>query len=493
MSPTPTRHLSRRQCCARLLTLFGGLAAVGCATVSPQRERELGQKEAQEVERTVGLVRERRLVEYIEAIGRRLAQATGRADIAWQWSVADESDLNAFALPGGWVYVTRGLLTLCNREDELAGVVAHEMAHVLERHAVSRVAAATPLAVLFGLPSGILGMVSPSLGGIVGGVGRVVSGLTLAPYSREQELEADRIGIRLAAQAGWDPRALGEFLGTLERAETVAGHASGRSSFFATHPSTPDRVAKIEAMAGSLSRAPVAPITSGRATLLGRLEGLVIGNNAANGVFAGQLFLHADLDLALEMPARWQTANTPRAAGAVAPDEAAAVLVQLVGTGDDPVAGARAEGLSDAQMKGIRRLQISQLPAAALTAETRSGTRLALTWIAHRKRIFRVTGLCSSADWERYRGELERAAGSFRPLRPEDQARITESRLRIRSAHAGESIGQVLARGGATWTPAQAAVANGVAIDRPLERDWPLKVAVSERYRPADGPTPGQR
>jgi len=339
MSPTPTIHLSRRQCCARLLTLFGGLAAVGCATVSPQRERELGQKEAQEVERTVGLVRERRLVEYIEAIGRRLAQATGRGDIAWQWSVADESDLNAFALPGGWVYVTRGLLTLCNREDELAGVVAHEMAHVLERHAVSRVAAATPLAVLFGVPG----------------------------------------------------------------------------------------------------------------------------------------------------------ANTPRAAGAVAPDEAAAVLLQLVGTGDDPVAGARAEGLTDAQMKGIRLRQISQLPAAALTAETRSGTRLALTWIAHRKRIFRVTGLCGSADWERYRGELERAAASFRPLRPEDQVRITESRLRIRSARAGESIAQVLARGGATWTPAQAAVANGVAIDRPLERDWPLKVAVSERYRPADGPTPGQR
>jgi predicted Zn-dependent protease len=493
MSPTPTSHLSRRQCCARLLTLFGGLAAVGCATVSPQRERELGQKEAQEVERTVGLVRERRLVEYIEAIGRQLAQATGRTDIAWQWSVADESDLNAFALPGGWVYVTRGLLTLCNREDELAGVVAHEMAHVLERHAVSRVAAATPLAVLFGLPGAILGMVSPGLGGIVGGAGRVVSGLTLAPYSREQELEADRIGITLAAQAGWDPRALAEFLGTLERAETVAGHASRGSSFFATHPSTPDRVAKIEGMAGSLSRALVAPITSGRAALLGRLEGLVIGNNAANGVFAGQLFLHADFDLALEMPARWQTANTPKAAGAVAPDEAAAVLLQLVGTGDDPVAGARAEGLSDAQMKGIRRRQISQLPAAALTAETRSGTRLALTWIAHRKRIFRVTGLCGSADWERYRGELERAAASFRPLRPEDQARITESRLRIRSARAGESIAQVLARGGATWTPAQTAVANGVATDRPLERDWPLKVAVSERYRPADGPTPGQR
>jgi predicted Zn-dependent protease len=149
--------------------------------------------------------------------------------------------------------------------------------------------------------------------------------------------------------------------------------------------------------------------------------------------------------------------------------------------------------LTDAQIQRIRRLQISQLPAAALNASTRDGTHVALTWIAHRSRIFRVTGVCGRAEWERYRDEFERTAASFRPLRPEDQARITESRLRIRPARAGENIAQVLARGGATWSPAQAAVANGVAPDRRLERDWPVKVPVSERYRPAPSPTPGQR
>ena len=97
-------RLSRRQCCARLATLRCGFAAARCATVSPQAERLIGRKEAEELERTVGLVRERRIVEYIEAIGARLARAAGRSDIAWQWSVADEPDANAFALPGGYVY-----------------------------------------------------------------------------------------------------------------------------------------------------------------------------------------------------------------------------------------------------------------------------------------------------------------------------------------------------------------------------------------------------
>src|SRR2546429_5583427 len=144
MAPTATSALSRRQCCVGLAALLGGLAAQGCSTVSPQEERQIGGKEAQEVEKTVGLVRDRRLVEYISSIGARLERAAGRAAIAWQWSVADDPEMNAFALPGGWVYVTRGLLALSNPQDELAGVLAHEMAHVLARHAGERGGAAPP-------------------------------------------------------------------------------------------------------------------------------------------------------------------------------------------------------------------------------------------------------------------------------------------------------------------------------------------------------------
>jgi predicted Zn-dependent protease len=485
--------LTRRQCCAGLVALLGGLATGGCATISPEEERQIGRKEAEEVERTMGLVRERRLVEYVGAIGKRLELVARRADLAWEWNVADESEPNAFAAPGGWTYLTRGLLALSNREDEVACVLGHEMAHVMERHAVSRVGAATPLAILFGLPGGILGMVSPTLGGIVSGTGLVVAGLTLARYSREQEHEADRIGITLAAGAGWDPSALTDFLTTLERAQALARGGTGRPSFFATHPSTPERVANVQAVARSLSRPAAAPIAGTRAAFLDRIEGLVIGDNPANGVFAGRLFLHADLDLALEVPAGWKTANSAEAAGAVAPDEAAVVILQHVTTGNDPVAGARADGLSDAQIQRLRRLQISRLPAAALTASTRDGTRVALTWIAHRAHIFRVTGACGGADWERYREVFEQTAASFRPLRLEDRERIVESRLRIRPARAGETVAQVLARGGSAWSPAQAAVANAVAPERQLEPGWPIKVAVSGRYRPAGVPASGQR
>jgi predicted Zn-dependent protease len=185
----------------------------------------------------------------------------------------------------------------------------------------------------------------------------------------------------------------------------------------------------------------------------------------------------------MEMPAGWKTANTPAAAGAVAPpDGDAAVLLGVAGPGADPLAGAKADGLKDPDLKRLERLQVSGLPAARALAETRDGDRVVLTWIAYRQRVFRVIGIAPRRAWERYGAVLDRAARSFRPLRPADRERIVESRLRLRGARAGETAAQVLARGGGTWDAARVAVANSVAPDAKLDAGWPVKVAVAQRY-----------
>ncbi len=402
--------------------------------------------------------------------------------MTWQFNVTDDVEANAFALPGGYVYVTRGLVALLNSEDELAGVLGHEMAHVLERHAARRAGAATPFALLFGIPAGILGVISPTLGGIVGGTGELASGMVLASYSRDQERDADQRGIGLAARAGWDPAALASFLHTLEREEALAGQDPKRPGFFATHPATPERVGNVRAAARSQARGAATPIAGTRGAFLGKLEGLVVGDNPAAGVFLGSVFVHPGFDVALEMPAKWKTINTAEAAGAVAPDGDAAVVLSLSGPGNDPIAIARADGLSDDQVKKLQRVRVASLPAALLVADTRSGQRAVLTWIAYQQRVFRVTGLARVRDWGRYGSVLERTAGTFRPLLLSDHERLVESRLRVRPAGAGETVAEVLARGGGTWTAAQVAVANGVATDAKLEPGWPVKVPVSRRY-----------
>jgi predicted Zn-dependent protease len=473
--------LTRREFGGGLVATLAVLAS-GCATISPSEEKKLGAEAAEEVERTVGLISDPKVVGYVRQVAGRMAQVAKRTDVAWQFNVTDDDEPNAFALPGGYVYVTRGLLALCNSEDELAGVIGHEMAHVLERHAARRVGAATPFAVLFGVPAGILGAVSPALGGIVSGTGELASGMVLASYSRDQEREADQRGIVLAAGAGWDPAGLAAFLYTLEREEALAGQDPNRPGFFATHPATPERVGNVRKAASAQTRAAAAPIAGSRGAFLQKLEGLVVGDNPASGVFLGQLFVHPVFDVALEMPAKWKTINTAEAAGGVTPDGDAAVVLSLSDDGDDPVAAARADGLSDAQVKQLQRLRIASLPAARLTADTRSGQRAMLTWIAHRKRVFRVTAIARVRDWSRYGATLEQATGTFRPLRPADHELLVESRLRIRPAGAGETVAGVRARGGSTWNAAQLAVANGTTVDAKLQAGWPVKVPVSQRY-----------
>lgn len=475
--------LTRRQWGVGAVALSAVLAS-GCASlISPEQEQSLGRREAESIARTTGHVQDPALVGYVREVGGRLAQVTGRSDVAWQFNVVDDPEPNAFALPGGYVYVTRGLLVLLNDEDELAGVLGHEMGHVLERHAVRRVTAATPFAILFGVPAGILGKVSPTLGGLVGGTGRLASDLALAPYGRDQEREADQLGMALAARAGWNPAGLGTFLRTLERGEALSGRSSG-PRFLATHPATPERVAAVEASAGTYPRGASAAIAGTRVAFVARLESVVVGDDPAHGVFVGQTFIHPGIDLALDVPERWKTVNTAEAAGAVAPDGDAAVLLQMVGEGSDPVAGARAEGLAEADLGRIERRRVAGLDTARLLAETRDGDRVIATWIAHHGRVLRVTGMTTSRDWDRYAAALERTAGTVRPLTAADRDRLVESRLRIRAARAGETIAQVLARGGGAWDATQTAVANGVEPTAKLEAGWPVKVPVSQRYQP---------
>ncbi len=479
--------LTRREWSCGMLAALAVLGG-GCATMSPAEEKKLGREAADEVEQTIGLVHDPRPLEYVRRVAGRLAETVQRPDIAWQFNIADDDTPNAFALPGGWVYVTRGLLVLLNTEEELAGVLGHEMSHVTERHAARQARATTPFNVLFGVPAAILGAVSPTLGGIVGGTGQLLSKVTLAPYSRDQEREADERGVALAARAGWDPLGLGAALHTLHEEEALGGGDPDRVGFLATHPSSRERVASIQELGRKHTRASIPPIAGTRSAFLGWIEGLVVGDNPATGVFLGTLFVHPELAVAMEVPTGWKTANTPEAAGAVAPpDGDAAVLLGVSGPGGDPIAGAKADGVKDADLKRLERLQISGLAAARVLAETREGDRVALTWIAHRQRVFRVIGIAPRRAWDRYGAVLDRSARSFRPLRPADRDRIVESRLRVRAARSGETMAQVLARGGGTWDAPRVAVANARAIDAKLEAGWLVKVPVAQRYAGSGG------
>ena len=484
---------------ALVLSVIAIAALSGCAVnpvsgrpevalISARQERELGAEEAKKVEAAMGFVDDPRLVTYVQQVGERVAKHSPNTDVDYTFHVVDMAEPNAFALPGGYVYVSRGLLMLMSSEDELAGVVGHEVGHVAARHAVQRVSRAVPIGVVTGLGAVVTGMVSPMLGNVVGGLGSVTNELLLAPYGRDQEREADRVGAELAAKAGFDPAALASALRTLER-EDALGDKRGASepSFFATHPPLPERAENVTAFAAGLKRAPGAPIAATGEAFVEHLDGLVVGKNAAEGDFVGQQFVHPDLDVALEFPKDWKTQNTREAVGAGAPGGRASIVVDLGGKGDDPVQALtdidRASGSDLA--KRAERTTIGSRPAAHVVTEMRAeGERLVvdITCIAHGGRIFRIIGATRPGDAPNYASAFRSTARSFRAASPAELARLRQTVLRLVRGRSGETLTSLVARTESAWKPPMVAVANGLDASARLSEGQVVKIAVSEPY-----------
>jgi predicted Zn-dependent protease len=431
----------------------------------------------------MGLLNDPALTGYLNALGQRLAKESPRQDVSHQFHVADMVEPNAFALPGGYVYVTRGLLALVNSEDELAGVVGHEIGHVAARHTVQKISKQGPLAVVFGIASGLTGMVSPLVGNIIGGVGSLTQGVLFSPYSRSQESEADKIGQEMAAKAGWDPEGLSVFLNTLGREEELLRDGPRRPSFFDSHPATPDRVQKTSTHAKDLKQASIAPISASKEAFLARLDGLVVGQRAANGIIKNQAYRHPDFNFFIQFPDGWNVENTPAQVAAAPKDGDMAVVLQDVAEGNDPLDGARA--LERASKSNVvdktKKTTINGLSAA----ETRiadSKVTIDVTWIAYGGMIYQIAGLAPTRQFNTVQPIFRNVTGSFRPLSPDERAGIRENRIRLVKAREGENIRALAARSETVWKPEQVAVANNLTDYEPLHEGQVIKIAVAEPY-----------
>jgi predicted Zn-dependent protease len=488
----------QRAYCASLLVSISvvtmGVSA-GCAVnpvsglpevtlISANQEQEIGAEENKKIEAGMGFVDDTGLMPFFDQLGQRLAEHSPRKNVTFQFHIVDMAEPNAFALPGGYVYVSRGLLALTNTEGELAGVVGHEIGHVAAKHAVQRISKQAPFAVVFGIASGITGLVSSTVGDLLGGIGDLAQSAIFSPYSRSQETEADEVGQQIAAEAGWDPIELSTFLATLERDVTLHEKEPRKPSFFDSHPPTPDRVADTKRHAKSLTRATRDPISPTREAYLARLNGLVVGPRAANGIFRDSAFLHPDLNIFLKFPDKWPHENAPGKIVAAAPKGDAAIVLQVVAKGDDPLEGARALSKNkkvDLAAKA-ESTTINGLPAARTVFPTDGKAHIELTWIAHGGLIFQFLAVAQSDRSKDLQPVFDSVTGSFRPLSSQERAGITEKRIRLITAHKSESIEAVAARAHSAWKVEEVAVVNELVATAPLREGHMLKVAVEERY-----------
>jgi predicted Zn-dependent protease len=459
--------------------LVCGALVLGCATGPPGGGHDLGSQEqrvapggeaAARVAREIGLVDDPGLNAYVSQLGARLAaQSSVRQEYAFH--VVDMPEANAFALPRGDVYVSRGLLALVNSEDELANVIAHELAHVAARHAPPHE--------------------PPAYGDEVrvphGEHGAPATGL-IASYSREQEREADRIGQTLAARAGYDPGALADFLRSLEQERTLRLGRSRQTIFFDSHPSRPERSAAAAARASALVRATPSPIAATRAEFLGRLEGLVLGVDPAQGIFRGPLFLHPRFGFRVRFPVDWRLLRWPSAVGASSPSGRALILLtRQEGVSDPRTAADRFSATERVGFREAGPLRIEgrrAYRAVALLGSQGGPLGVELTWIAHGETVYRLQAISAEVSFSRFAAAFRSTAESFGPLSPEERADIRQRRLGIVTSRAGETLEQLSRRTGNAWSAAETAVMNGIGeASRPLGGQR-LKIALERPLTP---------
>lgn len=380
------------------------LGACGTAVVNPvtgktertvmseQDEVEEGRKAHAEILKEYGAVENPRLQAYVNDLGQKLAKQSHRAHLKWTFTVLDTPDVNAFALPGGYVYVTRGIMAYLDSEAELAGVIGHEIGHVTARHGAQR-ATRQQTAGIGVLAATILGAVLESQG--YSGAGRIASDVSqnvaagyIASYSRDQELQADELGAEYLARNKYNPQNMVDVIGALkaqERYAADAARAEGKeapsgASWLSSHPSNDQRLAEIRQIAtkykGSYG-------DDGRSRYQQAIDGIAFGESAEQGLTRGRHFYHEGLGIALTAPQGWKIDNSPSAillvngAGDTAlivklvPPQAGKTHEEIIRNAVKPVSGQtqarNINGLAATQFTGVVRNSQGQQSNARLT------------------------------------------------------------------------------------------------------------------------------
>lgn len=393
----------------------------------------LGRREHPRIIAAYGGVYEDRQAEIMVAriVGRLLA-AANQPNAQFQVTILDTSEVNAFALPGGYIYVTRGILALASDTSELAAVLSHEIAHVTLRHARARTDKTRNTQIVDRVITGIFG------GDTSTDATANRTRQSLAAFSQNQELEADREGIKFAGKAGYDSQAAARFLGVMSRfAAFSAGKSQGDDGFLSSHPSTPSRIETAMNTARTMFGAAEAGETD-REGYLSAISGLTFGDSPAQGSIVGQQFIHSASKFTFSVPPGYSLQNSQSA------------VVGVAGDGEAVRFDSAVVQPNMALTDYLRSGWIAGLKADSVVAHTYNGIEMASGLAQTDQWFFRVAVMrldgdvyrfifAAKADNPRFKQGAEATIQSFRRIQAADLNQIRPLSIRLVTARAGDS------------------------------------------------------
>ena len=484
-----------------LLALAAAMLMTACATnpvtgkrelsfMSEEQEIAVGRELDVQVRREMGLYQNDELQRYVSDLGMRIARSSQRPNLPWSFAVVDSPAVNAFALPGGFIYITRGILPYLDNEAQLIGVLGHEIGHVTARHSAQQYTRgmATSLGVLVG--SIFVPQVRP-----FGDLAETGLGVVYTKFGRDDELEADRLGAEYAAGGGWDPDEVPRFLTTLARIAAMSDR-NGVPNWMSTHPQPENRAARVtETVKKVRAGESESTWTVDRDGYLARIEGIIFGDDPESGIVRGNMFLHPPLRFAIEFPAGWEITNSDEQVVAQEPGNKVFMVLRTI-------QGRPGRSLEEAAQQHMRD---SGYNLADMTQGTVSGMQAVLgTYEGNARGIGKVIargahvvlgrpsttvrtgstyfigGIAPPDVYPRVSADFDRAIQTFRQMSQDEANAVEPNIIDLYTAREGDTWQSIAQRAGKGFVSANTlAIMNDHTIDQQPAPGTRLKIVVA--------------
>ncbi len=411
--------------------------------LSESDELRLGRETDAEIVKQYGIYEDPKLTAYLNEICQRLARVSHRPQLTYQFKIIDSSVINAFAVPGGYIYFSRGILAVLNNEAELSSVMGHEIGHITARHTAKQYTKAQLAQI--GLGVGSIFVDSP----LITSLAQLGVGMLFLRFSRDNEREADRLGVEYATKAGYDASHLANFFEALNRINPGSDR-SGLPGWFSTHPSPEDRIPAVRTTAKEWQqKLGVKDLKVNRDVYLRAIDGLIYGDDPRQGYVDGGIFFHPQLRFQFPVPQKWKLINIPSQIEMV--NEARDALILFFFTDDISSREAirRFFSKTGALMIRSESVSVNGLPSQRLISEIRRQKgiyRLLSYFIEKDRKVFIFHGLTGIERFRYYQPLFDDTMGQFKDLTDQRKINVKPDRIRIHIFEKSETLENYLRR-----------------------------------------------
>ena len=402
--------------------------------MSEDKEKALGAESHPSVVASMGLYEDKNLNAFINEKGKAMGKISHRPELTYQFFIVDSPVVNAFAVPGGYVYFTRGIMAHFNNEAEFAGVLGHEIGHVTARHSASQQTKQV-------FSQGVLlagSVLSPTFRGLADQASQGL-GLLLLKYSRDHESQSDELGVEYSSKIGYDAHEMADFFGTLKKISEKAGQSI--PTFQSTHPDPGNRQVKVEKLATTYQAAHQAKYAVNRDSYLRRIEGLIYGVDPKQGFVEDGQFYHPELKFQFPVPSGWQSENTPAQFQMASKDGKAMMLFTLAeGKSLDEAAqtviknyGLQVSENNKTTINGNPAIVLISKQAAEGQAAAANAAQVASWLIQYNGSIYAIHGVSAGNDFNANFNQFKSVAQGFKALTDASKLNREPDRIRIKT------------------------------------------------------------